>query len=63
MGLSHYLIAKHNMTAGQVNATVAEWLRVVNEDGFTGDACFTGGCGRPFHDDGCGGMRETKIEP
>ena len=24
-------------------------------------ACFNGGCERPFHEDGCGGMRESMI--
>ena len=62
-GLSHYLIARENRTAEQVNAAVAEWIRFVNKDGFTGDACFSGGCGRSFHANGCGGMRETSIEP
>jgi hypothetical protein len=61
-GLSHYLIARQNLTAEKVNMTVAEWLRFVNKDGFTGDACFSAGCARPFHDNGCGGMRETKID-
>ena len=62
-GLSHYLIARQNFTAAKVNATVAEWLRFVDKDGFTGDACFSAGCARPFHANGCGGMRETKIDP
>ncbi len=62
-GLSHYLIAKQNLTAEQVNATVVGWLRFVNKDGFTGDACFSDGCGRPFHGNGCGGMREAQINP
>lgn len=62
-GLSHYLIAKQNLTAEKVNTKVAEWLRFVNKDGFTGDACFSSGCARPFHSNGCGGMGETKIDP
>ena len=62
-GLSHYLIARQNFTAPQVNAAIADWVRFVNKNGFTGDACFTGGCARPFHGNGCGGMNEMKINP
>jgi hypothetical protein len=29
--------------------------------GLSGNACRTGGSGRPFHQDGCGGMDEREL--
>ena len=60
-GLSHYLIAKQGYTAPQVKAAVERWLGFVNPKGFTGNACFTGGCNRPFAKNGCGGMEATRV--
>jgi hypothetical protein len=60
-GLSHYLIAKKGYDAVQVRATVERWLRFVNPSGFSGDACYTGGCGRAFDKNGCGGMTEAHV--
>lgn len=60
-GLSKLLITQHHATASQVKQAVNDWLAFVNSDGFTGNACFTGGCGRAFHKNGCGGMDAKKL--
>ena len=60
-GLSNYLIAKKGANAGEVRAAVERWLRFSNPGGFTGNACFKGGCQRPFAKNGCGGMDQTRV--
>jgi hypothetical protein len=60
-GLSHYLIAKKSYTASQVKGEVLRWLAAINPAGFTGNACFNGGCKRPFSKNGCGGMEATEV--
>jgi hypothetical protein len=60
-GLSHYLIARKGYNAAQVKTKVAEWFKFINPSGFPGDTCSTGGCGRPFHKAGCGGMGEKVV--
>lgn len=60
-GLSKHLIANLGQSAQQVRTAVIEWIKTVNPDGFSGRSCFTGGCGRPFAADGCGGMSATDI--
>jgi len=60
-GLSHYLIAKKSYTAPQVRKAVLGWLESINPGGFTGNACSTGGCKRPFARNGCGGMEATQV--
>ncbi|HSM13095.1 MAG TPA: hypothetical protein VLA66_03440 [Thermoanaerobaculia bacterium] len=60
-GLAKHLIVEQGATAEQVRAEVAAWHRAINPGGFSGDACFTGGCGRPFAKNGCGGMKETEL--
>jgi hypothetical protein len=57
-GLSKYLIAEKQYSAPMVKKTILDWLHSSNPGGFTGDACFTGGCNRPFAKNGCGGMKE-----
>ena len=47
--------------AERVRSAVAEWHRSINPGGFTGDACFTGGCSRAFANNGCGGMEEGRL--
>jgi hypothetical protein len=61
-GLSKFLIAKQQATAAQVKAAASEWLRFTNPGGYTGDACFTKGCNRPFAANGCGGMDERHVQ-
>lgn len=60
-GFSHHLIANEGFGAEEVQAAVEEWIEFINPDGFTGDACYTGGCLRPFHRNGCGGMNEGHV--
>ena len=60
-GLSNLLVARKNVTDAQLEVSVKEWLRFVNARGFSGDACYSGGCGRPLASNGCGGMDEKKL--
>jgi hypothetical protein len=60
-GLSNLLIAKKGYTAPQVKGEVLRWLAAINPAGFTGKACFDGGCKRPFSKNGCGGMVATEV--
>lgn len=60
-GLSRYLIANLGYSAPQVKDTITQWLRFINPLGFTGNACYAGGCTRAFADNGCGGMDETSL--
>jgi hypothetical protein len=60
-GLSKYLIAHEGQDADAVRAAVREWIAFVNPEGFTGNACYTGGCNRPFHRNGCGGMDANRV--
>lgn len=60
-GLSEHLIADRGYQAEDVRAKVAEWIHFINPDGFSGDACFNGGCPRPFRADGCGGMDPSEF--
>jgi hypothetical protein len=61
-GMAAYLIAEKGATAAQVKVAAHEWIRFVNPEGFSGDACFTGGCSRPFAENGCGGMNENDVQ-
>ena len=60
-GLSQYMIAKQNATAPAVRAKVKEWIAFIGPNGFSGSACYTGGCPRPFSQGGCGGMSPDKL--
>ncbi len=60
-GLSHHLIAERGFDAPAVRAAVVKWTSFANPDGFSGDACFNGGCGRSFANNGCGGMRPNQV--
>ena len=60
-GLSNHLIARKGYGAPEVKKAVLDWLAFVNPKGFTGNACFTGGCPRPFGQNGCGGMDSTQV--
>jgi hypothetical protein len=60
-GLSNHLIQEEGYSAKEVRGTVIEWLAFTNPAGYSGNACFNGGCGRPFYRDGCGGMEEGKL--
>ena len=60
-GLAKHLIADQGYGAERVRKEVAAWHAEINPDGFSGEACFNGGCGRAFADDGCGGMDRRKL--
>lgn len=60
-GLSNHLIADLGYDAPQVQTTVEQWIAFINARGFSGDACYRGGCGRSFEDNGCGGMVAGEI--
>lgn len=59
-GLSHYLITQGH-GAEEVRRSVQQWLAFVNPDGHSGRACTSGRCGRPFAQDGCGGMNPSAL--
>ncbi len=60
-GLSNYMLAHHGADAGQLRVAVNEWVKTIGPKGFTGDACDTGGCARPFAKNGCGGMDKDHL--
>ncbi len=60
-GLSKHLIAERGQGVQEVRNAVKQWIAFINPDGFSGDSCYRGGCGRAFSDNGCGGMDEKKI--
>lgn len=60
-GLSNYLIAVKGLNADQVAEAAGRWIDFTNPAGYTGNACYTGGCGRAPHANGCGGMDESDI--
>jgi hypothetical protein len=60
-GLSAWLITERGYGADEVNRAAKDWLAVANPGGFTGNACYSGGCGRPIHENGCGGMDDRRV--
>jgi len=60
-GLAKLLITRERADSTRVAAVATEWLRFSNPHGYTGDACFQGGCERPFELNGCGGMHENHV--
>jgi hypothetical protein len=60
-GLAKHLIVDEGANAERVRVAVAAWHRAINPDGFSGDVCSTGGCGRSFEHNGCGGMTDGKL--
>ncbi len=60
-GLSHHLIAEQGADAETVRSAVEAWYERVNPDGFPGNSCYTGRCGKPFAEGGCGGMNPTRL--
>ena len=60
-GMTHHLIAEKGYDAGQVQEAAKAWIAYINPSGFTGDSCHTGGCKRPFAQNGCGGMTERSL--
>jgi hypothetical protein len=60
-GLAKHLIAERGFDVAATRRAVIKWARFVNPDGFSGDACFNGGCARAFANNGCGGMRPSQV--
>lgn len=60
-GLAGHLIVERGYDAEQVRTKVAEWIEFIGPDGFSGDACYTRGCSRAFHENGCGGMNDREV--
>lgn len=60
-GLSNYVLATHHASADELREAVTAWTAFTNPDGYSGDVCYGGGCSRAFHDNGCGGMSESKL--
>lgn len=60
-GLSNYVIAKKGVNAAQLKEVVDSWMAFTNQNGYSGDSCYKGGSEREFHNNGCGGMDESKL--
>ena len=60
-GLSNHLIAERGFDAEGVRGAVIKWANFINPDGFSGNGCHTGGCGRAFAKNGCGGMNASQV--
>jgi len=60
-GLAKHLIAVEGADEERVRNTVTAWHQAINPGGWSGDSCFTGGCGRAFHSNGCGGMTRGQL--
>jgi hypothetical protein len=60
-GLSAWLITEKGYDAEQLNLATKKWLAAANPDGFSGNACHNGGCARPIHKNGCGGMNDRQV--
>jgi hypothetical protein len=60
-GLTAYLITERHYGVEQIQAAVKKWTKFVNPKGFSGDACYRGGCVRSFENNGCGGMNPKKL--
>lgn len=60
-GLSNYLIAERGAGEPELREAVYAWMNYTNPRGYTGEACYKGGCEGAFHTNGCGGMDEDKI--
>lgn len=60
-GLSAYLITEEGYDAQRLEKAVRDWLAAANPNGFSGRACYTGGCARSIEHDGCAGMVEEVV--
>ncbi len=60
-GLSNYMLVVKGANEAELKSAVLDWVRFIGPQGYTGDACFTGGCGRPFAKNGCGGMDHKNV--
>jgi hypothetical protein len=61
-GLAAWLITEQGYGAEEIRQATRDWLAAANPNGFAGNACYTpGGCARPMHQDGCGGMDDRRV--
>jgi len=60
-GLSAWLITEKGFGVDQLQEATRTWLAAANPDGFSGDACHSGGCSRAMRHNGCGGMNESQV--
>lgn len=60
-GLANQMIAREGADATRVRQAVLHWISRTNSRGYSGAACDSKRCERPFHEDGCGGMNETGL--
>ncbi|GMR03189.1 MAG: hypothetical protein BMS9Abin21_016 [Thermodesulfovibrionia bacterium] len=60
-GLSSFLIAERGYNSAQVRQAAIDWFKLTNPNGYSGSACYTGGCSRAFNQNGCGGMNDKKL--
>lgn len=60
-GLSAHLIVEEGYDAQRLEKAVRDWLAAANPNGFSGRACYTGGCARSIEHDGCAGMVEEVV--
>lgn len=54
-------LAADGADAARVREAVLAWLSQTNPGGYSGAACSRKRCERPFHEDGCGGMKDTRA--
>ncbi len=60
-GLAKFMVVMEDASASEVRSTVERWLSVANPNGFDGNSCSSGRCGKSFRDSGCGGMSEDRL--
>jgi len=60
-GMSAWLITEQGYGVEEVRRAAVDWLAAAGPDGFTGDACYKGGCQRPIDQNGCGGMDARHV--
>ena len=60
-GLTAHLIVERDYSVEQIQTAVKQWIEFVNPAGFSGNACYRGGCARSFANNGCGGMNPNHV--
>ena len=60
-GLAIRMIAREGADAGRVRQVVLDWIGRTNPRGYSGAACDSKRCERPFREDGCRGMNEARL--
>lgn len=60
-GLANHMIAREGADAGRVRQAVLDWIGRSNPGRYSGAACDSKRCERPFREDGCGGMSEARL--